>query len=870
MSVSVISRPRGYVLGATEATGTISEYYSTLALVTTVNNHGLSTGDVVYIKSRASEYNGFWSIEVQTPKTFVLMLEDGSYLQYNVDASITYRVSTYDHAWSCAYLPIVYKLSNDRWPNNFVDTVRTFSSYANDNGYVRLTLSGSIGTFQPLDKLKINNAGDEDLDGVYTIIGSLSGSQVTIDLAYDSGYTFTGASVQLYKDNYNIVVKIHGGLDEHTLRSYNGSVLLSTLRLKPDSDNEVKFSVHEFIRSTVHIKNNLLLSALPNNTDAFTQFYIEYGESYDTSDGTIVSTQAPSFTSDSDEFVGYAASAKLPFKNVYSGYLSDYVMINNLSKFLTLFSIPVFFAGSCCDTCDECYTVDPIYIVDLSSWTQQPSGDVPWTLGSNPTVSLPGSGTLTERTSYRIKGAITNARPGKYKIVVSITKPGAVILTATLFNGVDIDSFQQGISGDIQNMVIDLDAGTETPTEFTLELSNISGIDNVFTITSVSIFQSRDVVEDSPCYQDLSFILDYAEPSIASIFTGIDIDQGAGNPDNPWTNNGPFNIQATVGADEFTDAWEFELFNPVPVPSTESAPDYVFDVTIQLINEGFFQGNILVVGTYSDPVPSLGGLRAVVTTESVIMPNVASQTIRVTTSDPSPGNSRIPKVVRVGVRDQSGMGNTFTITNISIVNNTSLSLVKDYGTIEEIQPIEYKGPGLYRVPLNLDNAFDEVDVSLVLNEATISETKTIEIDSKCGDIQIKMSWLNNLGGFEYWTFKAYTDHLVSIGETGTTSVNVIPSWPASYGEFADTEKRRETFRESTNQIVVRSQSLTQDQADAISYIKSSPLVQIFNTVYDKRTVIVDKDSFMVYRDNDKDFKIQFTITYTDDIPSQTV
>lgn len=863
MSVSVISRPRGYVLGDTEVNGTISEYYSTLALVTTVNNHILSTGDVVYIKSRASEYNGFWSIEVQTPNTFVLMLEDGSFLQYTVDAVITYRVSTHEHAWSCAYLPIVYRLSNNLWPNNFVDTARTFSSYANDNGYVRLTLSGSIGTFNPLDKLKINNSGDEDLDGVYTIIGSLSGSQITIDLAYDSGYTFTGASVQLYKDNYNIVVKVHGGLDEHTLRSYNGSVLLSTLRLKPDSDNEVKFSVHEFIRSTVHIKNNLLLSALPNNTDAFTQFYIEYGESYDTSDGTIISTFDSSLTSDSDEFVGYAAAAKLPFKNIYSGYLSDYVMINNLSKFLTLFSIPVFFAGSCCDTCDECYTVDPIYISDLSSWTQQPSGDVPWTIGSSPTVSLPGSGTLTERTSYRIKGSITNARPGKYKVVISITKPGAVILTATLFNGVDIDSFQQGISGDIQNMVIDLDAGTDTPTDFTLELGNTSGIDNVFTITSVEIFQSRDVVEDSPCYQDLSFILNYEEPSGESVSNGYDGGIQGGGDNFPWTNI-TGGKQSTVDANKRTNNLYIDLND-----ASVNAP-YTIRVSIEATSDGATRAGVMRVRTMKFPgLTEDTGFTTSISPSTDIPNGGGVKVITVTCTDPG-GTPRIPNRIEIDILDDSGGTNTFKITNVRVINSTELLLRKEYSTITDDQTIEYKGPGLYRVPLNIDNAFDEVDVSIVLNEATISETKTIEIDSDCGDIQIKMSWLNNLGGFDYWTFKAYTDHLVSIGETGTTSVNVIPSWPASYGEFADTEKRRETFRESTNQIVVRSQSLTQEQADAIAYIKSSTLVQIFNTVYDKRTVIVDKDSFMVYRDNDKDFKIQFTVTYTDDIPSQTV
>jgi hypothetical protein len=59
----------------------------------------------------------------------------------------------------------------------------------------------------------------------------------------------------------------------------------------------------------------------------------------------------------------------------------------------------------------------------------------------------------------------------------------------------------------------------------------------------------------------------------------------------------------------------------------------------------------------------------------------------------------------------------------------------------------------------------------------------------------------------------------------------------------------------------------------IKAIKSSPLVQIVNSIYDRRTVIVDTDSFVWKQEGQaqKDpYKISFTITYTDDVPSQKV
>jgi hypothetical protein len=53
-------------------------------------------------------------------------------------------------------------------------------------------------------------------------------------------------------------------------------------------------------------------------------------------------------------------------------------------------------------------------------------------------------------------------------------------------------------------------------------------------------------------------------------------------------------------------------------------------------------------------------------------------------------------------------------------------------------------------------------------------------------------------------------------------------------------------------------------------IKSSPLVQIVNSRRDRRTVIVDEQSFTVTQDRSKIHSLSFTITYTDEIPSQTV
>lgn len=133
-----------------------------------------------------------------------------------------------------------------------------------------------------------------------------------------------------------------------------------------------------------------------------------------------------------------------------------------------------------------------------------------------------------------------------------------------------------------------------------------------------------------------------------------------------------------------------------------------------------------------------------------------------------------------------------------------------------------------------------------------------------------ISNLNNLGGFEYWPFVGYRDNNLDVIETGETTKNIFPQWPKSYGANADTI-RKQTFRRTRRSKLIRSQTLTKQQGtDLGEEIKSSILVQIIVSRRDRRTVIVDDGSFTVTRDRDKIHNLSFTISYTDDYPSQTV
>lgn len=132
---------------------------------------------------------------------------------------------------------------------------------------------------------------------------------------------------------------------------------------------------------------------------------------------------------------------------------------------------------------------------------------------------------------------------------------------------------------------------------------------------------------------------------------------------------------------------------------------------------------------------------------------------------------------------------------------------------------------------------------------------------------IYITWLNYLGGFEYFFFNKEKEFQIDISESGHTRKNIFPTWPKSWGENADTIDRK-TYTMAKNKIIVNSQHLTANQRDVLKYIKVSPVVQIVTSRTDRRTVLVDSESFKVYAENEDLYTLQFTITYTDDLPSQ--
>lgn len=336
MAVTVLKNPQGHKITGDPITGSISSGAGN-AVINSLG-HGLTTGDYVYVTSDIDEYNGFWTVTISGANAFTLAeYPDADAVPYYQALDEVTWYNTLPQEWHSIFLPIVYKLANDRWPINTVDEETTVSSTANDNGFLEIVASDDIKVgMNLLEYVKISNSPVAAYNGVWQIIEVIDDDQIVIDAPYTAS-SLAGASIQYYYNNYQVKVKIYAGLPTgHPWEDKKPYEEIAELSLTPDSDNQVMFSVADYIQGKVAIKNNTTLYSLPLNLDAFTSFYISTSETFDDSDNYTINTNESGFTDDTYE--GWAIAGKLPFKNTYAGDFADYVYVEDApASWLTLF-----------------------------------------------------------------------------------------------------------------------------------------------------------------------------------------------------------------------------------------------------------------------------------------------------------------------------------------------------------------------------------------------------------------------------------------------------------------------------------------------------------------------------------------------------
>lgn len=348
MAVELIARPIGHKLSVTQVTAVIVDDGTGDAIVYVAGGHPLSDGDYVYIESNLEAYNGFKYVDATAYDYFKIKdSEGGTFIPYYQDQDITMYVSVLEHGWQSVHLPIAYELESDLWPENVAEeaynpnTVDSFTSYG---GNTKLNLDKALSDPTALSFIELVGTGV--LAGQYQILTVLQDWEVVINLTYDATHDFSPYTIVKYYNSYHINVEVWAGLEsDHRWFHVKPFELAGTLKLIPDSNGRVKFSIHEILRGYIATRNNLTLNTLPNNTDFHTGFYIKYSEGYDVSDGVEITTFTGDQTDDSG-FIGHAVNSMMPFKSQGSGFMSDYLNEGSeLARWLTLFARPLAIVG---------------------------------------------------------------------------------------------------------------------------------------------------------------------------------------------------------------------------------------------------------------------------------------------------------------------------------------------------------------------------------------------------------------------------------------------------------------------------------------------------------------------------------------------
>lgn len=189
------------------------------------------------------------------------------------------------------------------------------------------------------------------------------------------------------------------------------------------------------------------------------------------------------------------------------------------------------------------------------------------------------------------------------------------------------------------------------------------------------------------------------------------------------------------------------------------------------------------------------------------------------------------------------------------------------GSFQDVQTNMDKGVYRYQVQ---QSAFLESYIKLTFignGTLTLSEVLRININIECANQEHYITWLNNLGGFDYWNFTGQEQTAIDILESKTQEKNIFTSWPKSYGETADSIEKQ-TVRRSKDILTVRSQYLESIELDGVVGVVSSPLVQEINSIYDKRTLIIESATLPKKEDNQKLLMVSFNARYTDEKPAQ--
>jgi hypothetical protein len=784
--------------------------------------------------------------------------------------------------WNAAHLPIIYKLSSDKYPTNSADGIDLFTSVYGTNGYATIELGINYEPYQELEYVHITNSSVEEYNGIWQIRDYVDGNTLIIQLSFNG--TATG-NIQKYYNNYHALVRVYAGLPAtHPLNASKPMELIATIRQIPDSNNNITVDVHKLIQDKIRLKDEYALSNIIDvDLNAFTGFYIEYADSYDAvEDGEIV-TETSSYTSDSAN-THWAINSIMPFQSTYGGNMGEYVFAYNTLQI----------AGRFLANYDELIQVngkkyDLSAIIPKAVFDNSANNFVQFVVkqhardGNISAIEERLSITNRHDGVYRLRDTINNEynEDTKYLKVQLMALPigGNIFTDATngTFEGVDSGwnttegagvsliresgGYEGTYRGKVEyissEMVSDGDFSTGIPWTTGAGWSLPPGAAQHTGALTGNLVQSIGIIEGAT-YR-VSFTITGYSVVFGSSYLAL------GNIGNtiPINNNGTYEQDITVSG--FSNGWVLvsgsdnliidnisvkELPKPAEVrvfsgdtaiPVTANR-DYILTAYIKFPERLLASSN---TGTFAYLRPaslSLADCATVYGARTVTSSFFGVSTNRIEVYRYGNHNNSI--VLGSGLISPINNWNKITTLfntgantsiNIGLYLNGTLSNYVSGGEIH-IDKIELRGPIEY-----------------------LSDEYTINIDHSCSNQEITLRWLNNLGGWDQFTFTGKKEYTVDTDDKRFIR-DVRQDWDTDFingNEEEDIQSR--TSREA---VRVRSQYVEKEYLDNVlkGILKSS---KVYRVQDDKLlTVLIEPSSYDIYKDMDRLYALEFDMIYS--------
>jgi hypothetical protein len=792
-----------------------------------------------------------------------------------------YDEAYYNSRWVAGHLPIQYKISNTKWPENTEDDVNNICAVSDINGFAQLNICGTYETYVKYEYIKIENSTVGSYNGVWQILNVVNSTTLTISAAYNG--TATG-TVQRYYNNYHNLVKVYAGIPSyHQYDSEDPMSLIATLKIFPNSDNISIADISGLIQAKLNCDNDRDQISAPNDLNAWTGFYIQYAESYDQSDGATVSQFTSTYTTDNN----------------------DNCEVTNIIQ-------------------------NGDFAANLDSWTNgytgsdfvYDSGKASATRGANSASKiLYQSVNFLQGVPYAVSASITNSESSGLRVFISLytssaldTSTRRLIHTSGLSGGTTPINFVVVPSSDYPVIGIVFQYFGSTTQKASLDNISATAIDCAyygFAINGTRQLQNTiggnfgDYVQNFNFHVfDNKFLTHFEEPvwfnglyfDISTIipkptFDATD-DRSLFYSINEYTSSRGFIQRQDIELDSKDDGvYRLPISDLSLDAQTEEFDIQIYQLPSNKMTQGAGGDFEYTADTGGNP-PSDWGLSTSLATSLARSSSYAhSGTFSLRSIIPSVGQ---------------GISTIWRTTGGFTVFANSEYIIEGYVLIENSEP-PYDGSSIYltsptsgvnvtvvetftafttgEVWYYLKSAINtggntSIDISAVISAPgniaenasffwdtitvkgpleNLSEIKTIKVDNSCTKQNIYMTWLNNLGAWEYYNFKAEKDYSVEFGETKKITRDPFNNWDTDFinGETQDDYISIEAF----DSVTVRSQFMALEELQAVSKIKYAIRVQEIREDDTKITVLVDKKSFKTYSDGDKLYAIEFNISY---------